>query len=167
MIQKPAFTLIELLIVITIIGILAVALLPSVLGAPGRARDAQRKADLKNIAAAIEAYQSDKGDYPLAKKVTACIGDDDTLGINKYFSGGKPPLDPQKKTTVFDCANGKYAYCRSDGSKFNYYLVASVELPGDATFIGASHGGCDSPLPSDALAERQKDKAVLYYGLQR
>ena len=43
--KKRAFTLIQLLIVITIIGILAAALLPSILNAPGRGREAARTAD--------------------------------------------------------------------------------------------------------------------------
>ena len=61
---SKGYTLIELLIVITIIGILAVALLPSVLGAPARARDAARKADINNIIAALETYNSDHQQYP-------------------------------------------------------------------------------------------------------
>ncbi|KKR25748.1 MAG: hypothetical protein UT55_C0031G0009, partial [Candidatus Peregrinibacteria bacterium GW2011_GWE2_39_6] len=43
--HKKSFTLIELLIVITIIGILAVALVPRIMGGAPRARDVKRKAD--------------------------------------------------------------------------------------------------------------------------
>ena len=43
------FTLIELLIVIAIIGILAVAFLPTIMGAPAKGRDAARIADLQKI----------------------------------------------------------------------------------------------------------------------
>jgi len=60
-----AFTLIELLIVITIIGILAVALIPRIAGGPARARDAQRKTDLNQLAEALEFYANDNGgSYP-------------------------------------------------------------------------------------------------------
>lgn len=62
--MRKSFTLIELLIVITIIGILAVALVPKIAQGPARARDVQRKADLQNVATALELYYADHGEYP-------------------------------------------------------------------------------------------------------
>jgi len=62
---NKAFTLIELLIVIVIIGILAVALIPRLVGMQGKARNVQRIADLKAIQSALELYQSEKGSYPV------------------------------------------------------------------------------------------------------
>lgn len=47
--MKKGFTLIELLIVIVIIGILAVAFIPSIMGAPAKARDAGRISAVSNI----------------------------------------------------------------------------------------------------------------------
>jgi len=47
--RTKGFTLIELLVVIAIIGILAVAFLPSLLGAPAKGRDAQRMATVQKI----------------------------------------------------------------------------------------------------------------------
>lgn len=61
---KKAFTLIEMLIVIVIIGILASALIPRLTGMQGRARDAARKADLNQLWTAITAYYTDFGKYP-------------------------------------------------------------------------------------------------------
>jgi prepilin-type N-terminal cleavage/methylation domain-containing protein len=54
--NTKAFTLIELLIVIVIIGILAVALLPRLQGAQSTARDTARKASLQQIATVASAY---------------------------------------------------------------------------------------------------------------
>lgn len=62
--KRKGFTLIELLIVVSIIGILSVALIPNLSGAPARARDAARKAMLSEVAAAIETFQVDTGEYP-------------------------------------------------------------------------------------------------------
>ena len=60
-----AFTLIEMLIVVTIIGMLATAILPRVNGILERAKDLQRKTGLQQIAAALELYKDAKWHYPL------------------------------------------------------------------------------------------------------
>lgn len=62
---KKAFTLIEMLIVIVIIGILATALIPRLQSVQARARDTKRKTDLRNIYNANEIYFIDNGAYPL------------------------------------------------------------------------------------------------------
>jgi len=61
-----AFTLIEMLIVIVIIGILAAALVPRLIDVQGRARDTKRKADMKTIISALEMYMLDNSSYPSA-----------------------------------------------------------------------------------------------------
>lgn len=61
-----AFTLIEMLIVIVIIGILAAALVPRLQAVQGRARDAQRKADMRQIYTANEVHLTDNGRYAKA-----------------------------------------------------------------------------------------------------
>lgn len=132
---RKAFTLIELLIVITIIGILAVALLPSVLGAPARARDAARKADMNNIVAALESYNSDKNTYPTDTNV--CI--DQIAGLNTYFSGGKTPVDPQGKkkdgTAVGSPCLSGYYYNTGDGKPVSYVIASYMEVSGDANIV--------------------------------
>lgn len=58
------FTLIELLVVISIIGILATLVVANLNAARVRARDAERKSDLKNIETALRLYFNDNGTYP-------------------------------------------------------------------------------------------------------
>ena len=58
--MKRAFTLIELLVVIAIIGSLSAMLLPNFMCARERARDSQRKSDLKQIQKALEMYKQDQ-----------------------------------------------------------------------------------------------------------
>lgn len=74
-VRMRAFTLIELLIVITIIGILAVALVPRITGGPAKARDATRKTDLQQIATALALYADDNsGSYPWDVSTAATSG---------------------------------------------------------------------------------------------
>ncbi len=63
-IKKSAFTLVEMLIVIVIIGILAAALIPKLTGIQARARDTARDANIRTIATAVEIYYTDNGGYP-------------------------------------------------------------------------------------------------------
>jgi general secretion pathway protein G len=59
------FTLIELLVVISIIGILATLVSANLNSARSRARDAQRKSDLKNLSTALRLYYNDEAAYPV------------------------------------------------------------------------------------------------------
>jgi len=63
--QKPAgFTLVELLVVITIIGILVGLLLPAVNAARGRAMMAQCANNQRNLGQAMINFESTKGNFP-------------------------------------------------------------------------------------------------------
>ncbi len=137
---SKGFTLIELLIVITIIGILAVALLPSVLGAPARARDAARKADLNNIIAGLETYNSDHQVYP---PDGGCIDAIDSGALKAYFQGQTPPADPQGKGADLgtgSCATS-YSYCPLTGSGNSYVVGSFMEINGDANSSASTDFG--------------------------
>ncbi len=62
--RREAFTLIELLIVVAIIGILAAIAVPNFMNAQTRAKVARAKADLRSLATALESYFLDHNDYP-------------------------------------------------------------------------------------------------------
>jgi len=62
--KQEAFTLIELLIVVAIIGLLSSIVLVSVRGAASRARDAIRQQDLHQMKRVLEAYWLENYHYP-------------------------------------------------------------------------------------------------------
>jgi len=61
---RKGFTLIEMLIVITIIALLASLILVGMGGARAKTRDARRIADLHNVMNALELYYAKEGVYP-------------------------------------------------------------------------------------------------------
>src|SRR5580765_3304021 len=64
--SSGGFTLLELLIVITIIGILATIAMPQLKDMPRRAQEAVLKTDLRTMRDCINQYYGDKGHYPPA-----------------------------------------------------------------------------------------------------
>ena len=62
--RNSGFTLMELLVVIVLLGILIVVGLGSFQSATRKSKDSQRKANLKSVSIALEAYFNDAGQYP-------------------------------------------------------------------------------------------------------
>jgi prepilin-type N-terminal cleavage/methylation domain-containing protein len=111
---NKGFTLIEMLVVISLIGILAALAMVSFSSVQKQARDTARKSDLKQYQTATESYASKNngGYFVSATAQTASSGTYCTaLGI------GTCPADPKSPTTDY-----KYI---SDGT--NYVLWGTLE----------------------------------------
>lgn len=92
------FTLLELMIVVSIIGILAAILIPNFLHARAESQTAACEANLKNIATALEEYATDNnGQYPPAG-----------APVNPALFGGIN--NPYMAATPVDPAGGGYNY---------------------------------------------------------
>jgi general secretion pathway protein G len=83
---ESGFTLLELLVVMTISGILVAIAVPALRDSPQRAREAALRGDLFTFRSVIDQYKGDKGKYP---------PDLPTLVKEGYMR--KIPLDPMTK----------------------------------------------------------------------
>lgn len=127
------FTLIELLVVIAIIGILSSVVLASLNSARSKARDARRKADMKQIQLALELYYDSNGSYPVGGWFSSEPGDNASNNGGNWIPGLAPtyipslPRDPRGGASSIQptCSSWKsaYLYLSADGGK-NYKLLA-------------------------------------------
>ena len=62
--RRRAFTLVEMLLVITIIGILAALVVPKMMGRSEQARQAAARADIAAIKTSLDSFEVDNGYYP-------------------------------------------------------------------------------------------------------
>lgn len=73
--KKNAFTLLELLVVISVIGVLVAIILPNLVGVRARARDSALKSDMRQLKTALRMYYNDHQRYPAdddAGNIVAC-----------------------------------------------------------------------------------------------
>ncbi len=66
--RARGFTLIEIMVVITILGILAALIVPRVVGRTDDARIAATKQDIASIMQALKLYRLDNGAYPATEQ---------------------------------------------------------------------------------------------------
>jgi prepilin-type N-terminal cleavage/methylation domain-containing protein len=78
--SRRAFTLVELLVVISIIGLLSTIAVVSMTSARSKARDGKRQADIKQIITAMQLYYDTNGRYPDASGALACNCGSSALG---------------------------------------------------------------------------------------
>lgn len=121
--KKSAFTIVELLIVIVVIGILAAISIVAYNGIQNRANDTTVKADLQKLSKILELYKADYGKYPTSgNAINNGIGAFKVSGEKAYAQAPQSQtnlticfsLDGSTTATTAMSASGKSFYTYSD-----------------------------------------------------
>jgi general secretion pathway protein G len=134
MFSASGFTLVELLVVIAIIGILSSVVSMNLNTARGKARDAQRIANLNQIANAIALYQSDNRGIP--------PGDDGVEYINgnpEWIPGLVPKYISSVPSDPIDVDEHKFHYSRQGK---DYEVISFLEQNGNDVACGDGGSSC-------------------------
>lgn len=130
--RQAGFTIIEMLIVVTILAMLAGILIPVLEDAAQSSRDARRASDLKNVQAALESYKRVVGTYPsTGDEWWGDMSDNGGYGYDAggYIPGMVPdflPALPKDPDSQYPTASAGYMY-RSDGTDFKFVINESPE----------------------------------------
>jgi general secretion pathway protein G len=109
--QKPhlhqrAFTLVELLLVLVILGILAAIVIPKFSGRTQQAKVAAAQTQISTFKTALDAFEVDNGFYPKGKSGLQDLivqPRDAQNWRGPYLQTDKIPLDPWQVEYIYEC----------------------------------------------------------------
>ncbi|GEM_PF-2075484 len=134
--NKKGFTLLEILVVLTIVGILSSIIIIGLASIQARGRDTRRIKDLSEVQHALEFYLSKFGSYPDASSWEQLR----QILLSSQLDISVVPNDPASGRT--------YGYCHSGGSPDRYVLGAYLE---DQNNSNLSQYPPDSLFPCDPV----------------
>jgi len=141
--MKRAFTLVELLVVISIMAILTIVTVSQFRTARKRANDVARKGDLNAVAKALQLYFADYGVMPDMDKPE---GGQIKVGslVSAWDSEFKDSATPPSYTYMIKLPNentvGWPQYCyKTDGANKKYALFAKLEVQSDGECEGNAY----------------------------
>ena len=102
--RQRAFTLIEVLVVVAILGILAAIVVPRIMDRPDEAKRVAAKADIATIVSQLKIYRLDNGNYPTTEQGLGALVQ--RPSTNPVPPNWKPYLDRLPK----DPWHGDYLY---------------------------------------------------------
>lgn len=139
--HSKGFTLVELLVTISIIAILAAIAISTYATLQKNGRDTKRKSDLAVIQSALEQYHADQNNYPVTGNVGIGLALKSPDGTKTYLA--KIPADPT--------ANPNYIYMAlltSCTNCISYSLCAKMENTNNASSLT----NCASPANYEVRA---------------
>jgi general secretion pathway protein G len=102
--REDGYTLVEILVVITIIGLIVALVGPRVLNYLGESKVKTAKIQIQGFASALDLYYLDTGRYPQSSEGLAALvqrGSGLTTWNGPYLKGGKVPNDPWGKLYIY------------------------------------------------------------------
>jgi len=114
--SQAGFTLVEILVVITIIGLIMALVGPRVLNYLGESKAKAAKIQIESFSSALDLYYLDLGRYPSSNEgLTALTRGNNAPGWNgPYLRGGVVPNDPWGHSYVY----------RSPGQRSPYDIIS-------------------------------------------
>lgn len=128
--KNKGFTLIELMVTISIVAVLMAVAIVYYGNTQKQARDNKRKADLEQVRSALEMYRSQEGEYPTTSDFSAMI-----TTISDYIN--EAPEDPRPSTYEY--------YYSSGGDSYNlcaFFEGGGTDSCGDCE-VGAGSTPCN------------------------
>jgi len=117
-----AFTLIELMIVVVILGLLATIVMPKILDKPEKARRVKAQVDIRGIQSALAYFKTDTGRFPTTSEgLDVLVSGSGIQGYNRDGYLERVPVDPW---------GHKYVYI-SPGIKSRDYDLESYGKDGE------------------------------------
>lgn len=149
--NKKGFTLVELIVVISIIGILAGIAIPRFMEATKSARGAKIIADMRTIESATNVYYAKYGKYPASQS---------TDGFANIVNSGTWPTPPIGSFTIVHTiggtADGPTVGTCDDSTTYTYAARTENDLAGAITLTGTTAlSNCannNSPTVTELLA---------------
>lgn len=151
--QEDGFSLIELLVVISIIGLVTAVGASFVSSIQRSTRDAQREADMRVLQSALQQYYADNNFYPdnltvplgNGSAITNCTGKSGApcSVVRTYLS--QTPKDPIPSTTTPYCYRSQVSItngnnCGPGASGICHYYVLCANLENPSNIAGCSCG---------------------------